>query len=50
MPQQELLCEARDLLAQFVVRVRGAAAMGYTDINVMAGGAGWRPLNLAAKS
>ena len=35
MRQQELLIEARDLLAQFVTRVRGAAAMGHTDINVI---------------
>ncbi len=35
MRQQELLNEARDLLAQFVTRVKGATAMGHTDINVI---------------
>lgn len=35
MRQQELLNEARDLLAQFVTRVKGSTAMGHTDINVI---------------
>jgi hypothetical protein len=35
MRQQDLLNEARDLLAQFVIRVKGATAMGHTDINVI---------------
>jgi hypothetical protein len=35
MRQQQLLNEARDLLAQFVSRVKGSTAMGHTDINVI---------------
>lgn len=35
MKQQELLNEARDLLAQFVTRVKGSTAMRHTDINVI---------------
>lgn len=38
MRQQELLNEARDLLAQFVTRVKGSTAMGHTDINVISEG------------
>lgn len=38
MRQQELLNEARNLLSQFVIRVKGATAMGHTDINVISEG------------
>jgi len=36
MRQQQLLNEARDLLAQFVTLVKGSTAMGHMDINVIA--------------
>jgi hypothetical protein len=35
MQQQKLINEARDLLSVFVTRVKGAAALGHTDINVI---------------
>jgi hypothetical protein len=35
MKQQALLNEARDLLTLFVTRVKAAAALGHTDINVI---------------
>jgi hypothetical protein len=38
MKQQALLNEARDLLTLFVTRVKGAAALGHTDINVISEG------------